>query len=242
MNNDEIRSTIAELIGTFMLVFVGAGAVALTANPANGMNVVVPALAHGLVLVTIITTFGNISGAHVNPAVTLGLLVGGKVDLRTAGFYWLAQLVGGLLAAGVLRIVLPGGEFIGGDGQSTTYLATLGQTLPADGVTDGMILVLEGILTFFLVGVVYQGAVYAKTPSLAPLMIGLTLAGLILMGGTLTGASLNPARTIGPAFIAKDTQNIQQVIFYIIGTLLGGLLAGFVHSDLFAPVGGDKKK
>ncbi len=242
MNNDDIRSSIAELIGTFMLVFVGAGAAALSANPANGMNVVVPALAHGLILITIVATYGNISGAHVNPAVTLGLLVGGKIDLRRAGFYWLAQIVGGLLAAGVLRIVLPGAEFIGSDGQSTTYLATLGQTLPADGVTDGMILVLEGILTFFLVSSVYQSAVYGKTPTLAPLFIGFTLAAGILLGGTLTGGSMNPARTIGPAFIAKDTQNIQQVIFYIIGTLLGGLLAGFVHSDLFAPAGSDKKK
>ena len=240
MTNNEIRSTVAELIGTFMLVFIGAGAAALATNPANNMSVVVPALAHGFALVAIITMFGNISGAHVNPAVTLGLLVGGKIDLRNAGFYWAAQLVGAFLAAGVLRIVLPGDAFdVTAD---TSYLTTLGQTLPAAGVTDGMVLVLEGVLTFFLVGVVYQAAVYGKTPSLAPLLIGLTLAGLIMMGGTLTGASLNPARTLGPAFVAKDTQNIQQVLFYVIGTLLGGLLAGFVHSDLFAPVGGDKKK
>lgn len=244
MTNDEIRSTVAELIGTFMLVFVGAGAVALSANPANDMNVVAIALAHGLILVAIVATFGSISGAHVNPAVTLGLLVGGKIDIRKAGFYWLAQILGAFLAAGALRVVLPGGEFLGANGQNTSYLASLGQTLPADGVTEGMILVLEGILTFFLVGSVYQSAIYGKTPSLAPLFIGLTLAAGILLGGNLTGGALNPARVIGPAFLAKDTQNIQEVMFYVIGSLLGGLLAGFVHSDLFAPVGGgrDKKK
>lgn len=242
MTNNEIRNAIAELIGTFMLVFVGAGAVALTANPLNGLNVMVPALAHGFILVAIVATFGSISGAHVNPAVTLGLLVGGKINLRNAAFYWVAQLVGAFLAAGVLRVVLPGGDFLNANGQTTNYLATLGQTLPADGVTDGMILVLEGILTFFLVGSVYQSAVYGKTPSLAPLMIGLTLAAAILMGGSLTGASLNPARTIGPAFLAKESQNVQEVMFYVIGTMLGGLLAGFVHSDLFAPAGGDSDK
>ena len=172
MSNEEIRSAAAELIGTFMLVFIGAGAVALASNPANSINIVAVALAHGLILIAIVATFGSISGAHVNPAVTLGLLVGGKVNLRTAGFYWLAQIVGGLLAAGMLRIVLPGGEFLNANGQSTTYLATLGQTLPADGVTDGMILVLEGILAFFLVGSVYQSAIYGKTPSLARFLLG----------------------------------------------------------------------
>lgn len=227
MTQKETRATVAELIGTFMLVLIGAGAVALSAG-----NVVAAGLAHGLALVIIVATYGHISGAHVNPAVTLGLLVGGKVELRTAGFYWAAQLVGGILAGVVLRIILP-----------EIYTTTMGQTVPAANVTPGMLLVVEAMLAFFLVSTVYQTAVYGKTGSLAPLYIGFTLAACILLGGPLTGGSVNPARTIGPAFLATETQDLQEVVFYIIATLIGGLIAGFVHSDFFAPDdGGDRAR
>jgi MIP family channel proteins len=221
MSQQEIRSTVAEFIGTFMLVLVGAGAVAVSAN-----NVVVAALAHGLILVAIIATFGHISGAHVNPAVTLGLLVGGKINLRHASFYWLAQFIGALLAGVILRVILP-----------EAFRTTMGQTLPTAGVSAGAIILTEGLIAFFLVGSVYQAAVYGKGGNVAPLLIGLTLAAAILFAGPLTGASANPARTLGPAFLAKDSQDIQQVLYYFVGTFLGGLLAGFMHSDLFAPAG-----
>ena len=227
MTQKETRATVAELIGTFMLVLIGAGAVALSAG-----NVVAAALAHGLALVMIIATYGHISGAYVNPAVTLGALVGGKLELRTAGFYWAAQLLGAILAGIVLRIILP-----------EVYTTTMGQTVPATNVTPGMLLVLEAILAFFLTSTVFQVAIYGRGGSLAPLLIGFALAACILLGGPLTGASVNPARTIGPAFLARETQDLQEVIFYIIATLIGGLIAGFVHSDFFAPDdGGDRAK
>jgi MIP family channel proteins len=220
MSEKETRNVVAELIGTFMLVLIGAGSVALASTSANPVaaDVVVAALAHGLILVVIVGTFGHISGAHVNPAVTLGLLVGGKIDLRNASFYWGAQLVGGLLAGAVLRVLLPEGP------------ATLmGQT------TIGMLILTEGILTFFLVSTVYQAAVYGKGGSAAPLLIGFTLGAAILFGGPLTGGSLNPARTLGPGLLAKETQDVAEILYYFVGTLLGGLVAGFLHADLFAP-------
>src|SRR5690349_15002743 len=99
MNNDTLRASLAELVGTFVLVFVGGFAVA------SGQGVVVAALAHGLILVGIIYMYGHISGAHVNPAVTAGLLVGGKIELPRAIAYWIAQFAGGILAAVVLNII-----------------------------------------------------------------------------------------------------------------------------------------
>lgn len=218
MNEQQMREATAEGIGTFMLVLVGAGAVAL--NPGN---LLVAALAHGLILVAIISTYGHISGAHVNPAVTLGLLVGGKINLNKATSYWIAQIIGALVACVVLRVVVP----------VDSALQRLGQTAPAADVNALGVVVIEGILTFFLVSTVYQVAVYGHSSQIAPLLIGLTLAGAILLGGPLTGASLNPARTLGPALLAEDGQDIGEVFTYMIGIFTGGALAGILHSDTF---------
>src|SRR5436190_1412645 len=109
MDNRLLRDGIAELIGTFMLVLVGAGAVTLLGQSKSPVaaDVVVAALAHGLILIAIIATYGHISGAHVNPAVTLAVLVGRKINVITAVVYWVAQFVGGTVAALVLRFIFP---------------------------------------------------------------------------------------------------------------------------------------
>jgi MIP family channel proteins len=216
MTPQETKETIAEAIGTFMLVLVGAGAATLSTG-----NFVTIALAHGLILAVIVGTYGHISGAHVNPAVTLGLLVGGKVEPRRAGLYWVAQIIGALLAGLALRVILPDA-------------GTMGQTVRASNVTIGMLVVTEGILTFFLVSAVFQAAVYGKGGQAAPIIIGFTLAAAILFAGPLTGASLNPARTLGPALLAEDRQSISEIFYYMIGIFGGGALAGLVHADLFA--------
>lgn len=225
------REAIAELIGTFMLVFVGAGAVAATSVFQPQIVIVAAAFAHALILVAIITTYGHISGAHVNPAVTVGLLVGGKIELNKAMIYMAAQFIGGLLAALVLRIVLT---------DVGNAIKTLGQTAPSNGINELDIFVIEALLTFFLVSSVYQNAVYGRAGNLAALYIPLTLGGAILFGGTLTGASLNPARTLGPALLAEDIQNLGEVLVYFAGIFTGGAMAGFVHSDTFAPEETDK--
>jgi MIP family channel proteins len=223
MSDRLVRDGLAELIGTFMLVLVGAGSVTiLNQNPPAAVNVVVAALAHGLILVSIISIYGHISGAHVNPAITLALLVGRQIDITRAVVYWIAQFAGGIIAALVLRFTFPNAP-------------NLGQTIPATGVTGPQIVVLEGLLTFFLASTVYQAAVYGKLGNVAAIAIGFTLAGSILFAGPLTGASLNPARTLGPGIVSGD---LNGVIYYLIGIFGGGAIAGIVHTTLFPnPVG-----
>lgn len=213
------REALAELIGTFMLVLVGAGAVAVTGD------LVVAAFAHALILVAIITQYGRISGAHVNPAVTLAFLATGKIEAPKAGIFIVAQLLGGIIAAVVLRIVLA----------DTFGAVNLGQTLPADSINTFDVFIVEFILTFFLVSSVFQAAVFERWGDFAPLLISFTLAGCILFGGPLTGASLNPARTLGPALLAEDMQNLGEVLLYFISILAGGVAAGFTQTILFAP-------
>jgi aquaporin TIP len=212
MNDETLRAGLAELIGTFVLVFVGGFAVA------SAQGVVVAALAHGLILVGIIYMYGHISGAHVNPAVTAGLLVGGKIDVTKAVIYWVAQFAGAIIAAVVLNIIVPGAA-AGGQ--------TIG-SLTADSPWSAALF--EAVLTFFLVSTVYQAAVYGKGGNIAGIAIGFTLAGSILAGGTYTGASLNPARTLGPALVAGD---LSYVVPYLIGIFAGGIIAGLVHTYVF---------
>lgn len=222
MSNDLIKASIAELIGTFVLVFIGAFAVASLGDDSNiipsNADVIVPALAHGLVLIGIIAMYGHISGAHVNPAVTVALLIGGKVDTIKAGAYIVAQFVGGILAGLLLSIILESSDNMG---------ITFG-SLTEDKVWSAALF--EAILTFFLVSTVYQAAAYGKAGNLAGVAIGFTLAGCILAGGTYTGASLNPARTLGPALFDG---NFDYVIPYFVGIFGGGALASLLHTYFF---------
>jgi len=222
-----MKESLAEFIGTFILVFIGGLAVVV----APLFGVVVPALGHGLILIGIIYMIGHISGAHVNPAVTVGLLVGGKVNVTTTIAYMIAQFVGGIAAALVIVIILPEGaqEALLG----TTDAFNYGQTTGA--LTDdyiGSAALLEFILVFFLVSAVYQAAAYGKAGNLAAVAIGFTLAGCILAGGALSGASLNPARTLGPALMAGE---FDYVIPYFIALFAGGAAAGALHTYLLAP-------
>jgi len=222
VDNRLIRDGIAELIGTFMLVLVGAGAVTLlgASKTPVAADVIVAALAHGLILVAIIATYGHISGAHINPAVTLGLLVGRQIDVIRAVVYWIAQFAGAIIAAALLRFIFPAAS-------------NLGQTVPAAGISGVQAMIIEAVLTFFLVSTVYQAAVYGKVGNIAAIAIGFTLAACILFGGPLTGASLNPARTVGPALISGDTRDI---VFYLVGIFAGGAIAGLVHLLVFPNV------
>ena len=226
MSDEMMKGSLAELIGTFVLVFVGGAAVLV----APVFGVVVPALAHGLILLALIYTYGHISGAQVNPAVTLGLLVGGKQDLQTSIRYMIAQFIGGIVAAVVLAAVFPMdnagvADFLGENaynyGQTTGFLT-------ADSVWTAA--VYEAILTFFLVSAVYHAAALGRAGNLAGVAIGFTLAASILAGGPATGASLNPARTLGPALVAGD---LSYVIPYLIGIFGGGAVAGLLHSNVF---------
>ena len=207
------KSLIAELIGTFALIFIGAGTAALGIGGVVGV-----ALAHGFVIVAFAYAYGHISGTHINPAVTFGLLIAKKIKITEAIGYWVAQLLGGIIAGFALVFVL--GDKAG----------TLGATVLAEGISPVQGLVLETVLTFFLVNAVLNAAVSGKAGNLAGLAIGLTLALSILMAGPLTGASLNPARTLGPAVASG---NYADIWLYFVGPLLGGAIAAVLYIGLF---------
>ncbi len=202
-----LRAFIAELIGTFALVFVGAGAAALKAD------LVTVALAFGFVLAAFYYAFNSISGAHFNPAVTLGLAINGTINWLEAVYYWVSQFLGAILAASLLFVVL--GKANNG----------LGATVMKTGTSPFFGLVVEAVLTFFLVTVVLHTAVAGKGGEFAGLAIGLSLAFGIMMSGPLTGGSLNPARTFGPAIF---TGTFGQYWIYLLGPLAGAAVAALL--------------
>lgn len=197
---------LAELIGTAALVFVGAGAAAA------GAGLVGVALAHGLILAGIAYAYGAISGAHVNPAITLAFALQKRLKWNDAVVYWVAQLAGAALAAGALFVAF------GGAGSG------LGATVP--GVSPLQAIVVEALLTFLLANAVLHTTERKSGTPFAGLAIGLTLAAAILMGGSLTGASLNPARTFGPALF---TGGLGSLWLYIVGPFAGAALAAWVQ-------------
>lgn len=202
------KNLVAEFIGTFALIFIGAGALAIAQA-----NLVGIALAHGLVIVTFAYAYGHISGTHINPAVTLGLLIAGEIRIAAAVGYWIVQFLGGILGAVVLKAVLP-------------EAGDLGVTILTEGVTSTQGLIVEIVLTFFLVNTIFNTAVSGKAGNFAGLAIGLTLVLCILMGGPLTRASLNPARTLGPAIVSG---NYADIWLYFVGPAIGAVLAALLY-------------
>ncbi len=201
---DNPQKLLAELIGTFFLCFAGIAAILSTQAPINsGAGIVGIALAHGLALSVAVNAFGGISGAHFNPAVTIGMLVTGRIGFPGAVQYILAQLVGASLAAWACISLFPA---------AAVQSAKLGIPLPgvmpgpeAAWPTVGVILGVEFILTFLLMTAIFGTAVddRGSAVKIGGFGIGLTVAFDILAGGAVTGASMNPARSFGPALIFK---------------------------------------
>jgi MIP family channel proteins len=217
--DSSVKSYLAELLGTFTLVFIGGMSVTIAAQ----YGLIAPALAHGLVLVVIAFVYGGISGAHVNPAITVSLLIGGKIKIDKAIIYIVMQVIGALLGALLINIVLPGA----GAGQATGDM-----TVPNIGGAG----LLEAFFTFLLATTVWQTAAHGRAGNLAPIAIGLTLAVCILAGGQYSGASLNPARTLGPAIIGGD---LSYAPVYMLMQFIGGAVAAAVHAFVLTP---DDKK
>jgi aquaporin TIP len=206
---NKLAPCIAEAIGTFALIFIGVGAI----HAAPG-NLVAIALAHGLTIAVMVSATGHISGGHLNPAVTFGVFIGGKIGRNDALRYWGAQLLGAAAAGFVCLGIFDRGIVIDG----TPQLG--GSVGPMKGI------VVEAILTFFLVFVVFGTGIDARGPRIGGLAIGLTVALDIFFGGPLTGAAMNPARTFGPALAVSFWQ---AHYVYWIGPLIGGALAALVY-------------
>jgi MIP family channel proteins len=206
---DKLRPCIAEFIGTFALIFVGIGAIKTA-----GYDVLAVALAHGLTIGAFASATMHISGGQLNPAVTFGLVCGGHMGLADAVRYWIAQLLGGITAAWICL------GLFGHDG------VVNGTPQLASNLTAGQGILVEAILTFFLVFVVYGTAVDERGRRVAGLAIGATVTLDILFGAPLTGAAMNPARVFGPAVAANFWKSHY---IYWVGPLLGGALAGLVY-------------
>lgn len=221
MERDWIQRGAAEALGAFALVFVGAGSIAV-AGPADG-GLVGVALAHGLVIAVMVSAVGHISGGHFNPAVTLGFLVTKRMAPALAGVYWAAQMLGGLLGAILLALLLP---------DELTDPVALGTPVLGLGVGAGAGFVIEAILTFFLVWVIFATAADPRGTftSIAGLAIGLTITLDILMGGPLTGAAMNPARAFGPQLVAGEWGDFW--VWYL-GPLVGGAAAALAYEALY---------
>jgi MIP family channel proteins len=213
-----VRVFVAEFIGTFALVLVGAGTAVVNAELLG------VALAHGFTLAVMVYVFGHISGAHVNPAVTFGLALNGTVKWGQAVFYWLAQFAGAIAAAALLHYAVTP---VGGSINPGLTVGALTTNQPI------WSMVIELVLTFFLVHTILHTVVGGKGGNMAGWAIGTTLAFSILVGGRLTGASLNPARTLGPAIFGDQSlTDVNTYIIYFFGPLIGATLAVMVYNFL----------
>ncbi|MBI2923473.1 MAG: aquaporin [Planctomycetes bacterium] len=205
---------VAEVIGTFALTFIGGGAIL------NGNQLLGIAIAHGLALCTMISALGHVSGGHFNPSVTLGLLSIGKIKPADAVAYWVAQFGGAVLAGLLLKSVFPGVDLL----NATPHLT---------GTTSRLLgILVEAVLTFFLVSAVLGTAVDRNAPKIGGFGIGLTVTMDILMGGPITGAAMNQARWLGTGVFAKVTFPDGWV--YVIGPAAGGVAAALVYRFLFS--------
>ncbi len=213
---------LAEAIGTFALIFIGAGAIIANVISDGGVGLVGIAFAHGIVLAVVVTATMNISGGHINPAVTVGLWSVRKIDSKHALLYIIAQLVGAVLGALALKFLYPAGA---------AASVSLGTPVPLGGLSFATAAAIEAVLTFFLVFAVFGTAVDHRAPKVGGFAIGLVLVFDILAGGPLTGASMNPARTFGPALVSGTWT---QHLVYWIGPILGGVVAAIVYGRLLA--------
>jgi MIP family channel proteins len=214
MNHWLLKQCLAESVGTFALIFVGVGAIH------NNPGLLGVALAHGLTIAVMVSATAGVSGGQLNPAVTLGLLIGGQMDLRKATAYWAAQLIGATVA-GILLVNL-----LGDAAQTGAQIVAAGTPDLSNGVGPIKGILIEAVLTFFLVFVVFGTVIDPRGPKIGGLAIGFTVALDILFAGPLTGAAMNPARTFGPALASAHWNNH---LIYWIGPMLGGALAGFVY-------------
>lgn len=210
------RRTVAELFGTFALVFFGCGVIVMDSFPAARTGLLGFALVHAIVLSVAVTATMFISGAHLNPAITLGMLAIRKITLRDAAAYIVIQLVAAVFAVSVARMLLP---------QSIGDLAMWGTPSLSPRVTFNQGIAIEAVLTFFWMSAMMATVVARNAPKVGGFGVGMTIFGAMMVGGPLTGAALNPARAFGPAVVSGNMT--AQAVWWI-GPIIGAVFAALL--------------
>lgn len=217
------RAYLAEAVGTFTLIFIGAGSIIANQLTGGKVGIVGIALAHGLAIATMVAATGHISGGHFNPAVTWGFVLTRRLPVNVGVAYVLAQLVGASIGGLLLTAAYP---------EAARRAVALGTPALDPAVTAGVGIVVEAILTFLLVFVIFGTAGDPRGPgAIAPLAIGFVIAMDIFAGGPLTGAAMNPARAFGPALFSGMWANH---LVYWIGPAIGGGLGAWTYQTIQA--------
>jgi MIP family channel proteins len=217
---DSWRHFVAEFVGTFALVFVGSAAIIHSRVTGSPTGLIEVAFAHGLILAVMVSALMRVSG-HFNPAVTVAMLATRRIEPMMAALYVIAQLLGAIVAGYALKFAF----------SEATFNATRGGGLTiALDVTGGQAFLVEAIATFFLVFVVFGTAVDLRGPKIGGLAVGFVVAADIFAIGPMTGASMNPARSFGPA-VASGIYEAQ--LLYFTAPIVGALVAGLVYEFLF---------
>src|SRR5690348_14322067 len=224
--SQQVRPLVAEFVGTLLFVFLGAGSVVAFIANGPGAGSIGPlgvALAHGVGMAIIVSMTMSISGGHINPAVTVGLWIANRFEGRLVGQYIAAQLLGAILGAALAKALFP---------HVAVATALVGTPRLASDVTFMQGVWIEAVLTFFLVSAVFGTAVSTEAPKIGGFGIGLAIFVDILVGGSLTGAVMNPARAFGPAVVAGqwDAHAV-----YWIGPLIGAAVAGALWKAVLLP-------
>jgi len=220
---DALKGALAEFISLFLFVFIGVGSVMsyekIHPGELEAGGLLVIALAHGFALAILVAMTANISGGHVNPAVSLGLALAGKITVIRLVIYWVAQLLGAAAGAWALKVVTTG--------------EVIARHAIGAGMTVWSAVLMEIILTFTLMFVVFATAVDPKKGTvgvIAPLAIGFTVLAQIFVGAPFSGASMNPGRSFGPALVALDFHNHW---VYWVGPFIGAALAALIYDGVF---------
>ena len=224
-----MKKYLAELVGTFVLTFLGCGAaVALGCHASNTAAIVGTAFAFGLAVVAMAYTIGGISGCHINPAITLGVFLSGRMDAKDCAMYIVFQIIGAILAAAVLFGILatadPSAVIMTATGDITT---ATGANACSYGTVNGLIVEIVLTMLFVLVVLGATAKTNGATNNFAGLAIGLSLILIHLVGIHFTGTSVNPARSIGPALF-QGGKALADLWVFIVGPLVGGALAACI--------------
>lgn len=212
----KVKKYISEFIGTFMLVFCGTGSIVVNEQSEGGLGIIGIAMVFGIIVTSMIYVFGNISGGHFNPAVTIGALMDKSIAKTNAVFFIVAQITGAILASLLLMFVFPNNHF-------------LGATFPSGEITQSFLL--EFILTFVLMIVILAvtQSKIAEVKFLSGALIGICVTGIVLFAGPVSGGSFNPARSIAPALVSGKATDLW---IYIVAPILGALGAAWVWKKI----------